>query len=403
MNWKKTLLISLTILLIGAGITYYIFSTEPTAQRSGATKETAMLVDVVQVERGSYQPQIVATGTVQPAKEIMLSPRVSGEILSISSAFTPGGFVKKGQTLMQIDPADYETILALRNSELAQAKSDLQLEMGQQSIAKQDYALLGDTLPEREKALVLRQPQLQAVKARIKAAEANVQQAELNLQRTTIKAPFNALILSRNANVGSQVANNSQLGRLVGVNEYWVMVNVPLSQIRRLNIPQSGNRRGSSVKLKNRVAWPDSVYRTGYIKRRVGALDTQTRLAQIMVAVDNPLAYGLSEEQSPPLTIGAFLEAEIQAEKINNVFRLNRDFIREDETVWVMKDGQLRIRKAEIVFQDAQYAYIKSGLQENDAVVTTNLSTVVDGAALRTENSTSTNKQDSLAISDLRK
>lgn len=403
MNWKKTLLICLTILLAGAGITYYIFSTEPTAKRSGATKQTAMLVDVIQVKKGNFQPQIVATGTVQAAKDINPSPRVNGEILDISAAFTPGGFVKKGQTLLQIDPADYQNALALRKSDLAQAKSELQLEMGQQEIARQDYELLGDTLPEEEMKLVLRQPQLQAVKARIKAAEANVEQAELNLQRTTVKAPFDALILSRNVNVGSQVSTNTPIGRLAGINEYWVMVNVPLSQVRWLDIPQTSNRRGASVKLRNRVAWPDSVYREGFIKRRVGALDTQTRLAQVMVAVKNPLAYGLSKEQNPPLTIGAFLETTIQAKPINEVFRVKRDFIRDDETIWVMDNGKLSIREVDIVFQDAHYAYVKNGLEEMDAVVTTNLSTVVDGAALRTENSGPNTSQDSLAISDLTK
>ncbi len=402
MNWKTTLLICLVILLAAGAVTYFIFATEPTAKRSGATRETAMLVDVIRVKRGSYQPQIVATGTVQPARDIVLSPRVNGEIVKITSAFTPGGFVGKGRTLIQIDPADYKNMLELRKSDLAQAQSDLKLEMGQQAVAQKDYELLSDTLPEKEKALVLRKPQLEAVEARIKAAEADVKQARLNLERTTIKAPFDALILNRNANLGSQVSTNSQLGRLVGINEYWVMVNVPLSQLRRLDIPRTENRKGSTVRLHNRAAWPDSVYRRGYIKRRVGALDSQTRLAQIMVAVNNPLAYGLSPGENPPLTIGAFLEASIQANEIKEVIRLNRDYVRENGTVWVMKNEKLSIKKADIVFRDAKYAYIRNGLEENEAVVTTNLSTVVEGAALRTEKMKPTALQDSLAISNLK-
>ena len=41
-NWKKTAFVSLLILLGGAAVTALIFMTEPTAERSGATRETAM-------------------------------------------------------------------------------------------------------------------------------------------------------------------------------------------------------------------------------------------------------------------------------------------------------------------------------------------------------------------------
>lgn len=70
---------------------FFIFRTEPKAKIGGATKETAMLVEVVEVERGNYRPEIVTTGSVVPSKDIILSPRVSGEVMEISSNFTPGG------------------------------------------------------------------------------------------------------------------------------------------------------------------------------------------------------------------------------------------------------------------------------------------------------------------------
>ncbi|NIR48297.1 efflux transporter periplasmic adaptor subunit, partial [candidate division KSB1 bacterium] len=53
MDWKKTLLICGIILIAGAALTTLIFFTEPTATRVGATKETAMLVDVTDIERGT--------------------------------------------------------------------------------------------------------------------------------------------------------------------------------------------------------------------------------------------------------------------------------------------------------------------------------------------------------------
>src|SRR6056297_948547 len=165
MNQKKTILLSLTILLVGATLTILIFNTEPTASQSGASVETAMLIDVVEVERGDYTPTIRATGTVEPSQDIMLSPRVEGEIMELSENFTPGGYVEKGEVLLQIDPSDYRNALLQRRSELRSAEANLAIEMGQQNVAQQDYELLDDSLAAESKALVLREPQLNSARA----------------------------------------------------------------------------------------------------------------------------------------------------------------------------------------------------------------------------------------------
>ncbi len=382
-NWKKTLLISAAILVVAALLTLLIFSTEPTAQRVTATKQTAMLVDVSPAEKGDYRPTIVATGTVAPEQDVMLSPRVSGEVVMRSPDFTPGGYVQKGELLLQIDPADYENALLQAQSDLRQAQADLNVEMGRQEVAQRDFQLFDDTLSVGSKALVLREPQLNAARARVQAAEAAVKQAELNLQRTSIRAPFNAHILSRNANVGSQVAPGEPVGRLVGLDAYWVVTTVPLSQLRWIEFPDDENERGSEVLIRNRSAWPEGVYRSGYIDRLVGALEEPTRMARVLVEVPDPLGYKKDGEEKPALIIGSFVEARIKGRPISEVVRIDRDFVRKDETVWVMQEKQLRIRDVQIAFQDASWAYIENGLNQNDSVVITNLTTVVDGSPLR--------------------
>ncbi len=395
MSWKKTLLISLGILGAGALLITLIFSTEPTAKRAGATQQTAMLVDVTTAERGTYHPTIQAMGTVEPAQDINLSARVNGEVLELSKSFTPGGYVEKGDTLLQIDPSDYRHTLQQRQSELSQASSDLTLEMGLQEAAQKEFKTYGDSLSEENRARVLRKPQLKAAKARVQSAEAAVEQAKLNLRRTTVRAPFDAHILSRNVNVGSQVAAGDNLGRLVGLDEYWVEATVPVSSLQWISIPDN-NSEGAKVRLQNRTAWPDDTYRTGSIHKLLGSLGQQTRMARILISVPDPQGYH-SDADVPRLMIGSFVEANIRAEQLADVIRLNRDYIRENETVWVMQDGQLDIRDVSILFRDSQYAYINNGLNENDKVVTTNLSTVTDGAPLRLEGSDSSSEQDSLS------
>ena len=382
-GWKLTLLICLLILLAAAGLITLIFSTEPTAVRTTATKETAMLVETIRAEHGTFRPQIVAMGTVEPAREIILMPRVSGEIVERAPAFTPGGFVEKGEKLLKIDPADYKNALRQRESDLRQAIADLHLEMGRQHVARQDYQLLEETLSKENEALVLRKPQLNAARARVESARAAVNQARLELERTTVKAPFDAHILSRNANIGSQVSPGDNLARLVGTDTYWVAATVPLAKLPWLTFPESPNAEGAEVQVRNRSAWPPDAHRSGRLYKLVGRLEDQTRMARVLVTVPDPLARKAEADEIPRLMIGAFVEARIKARAIPDVVRLNRDFLRKNNTVWVMRDDKLSIRDVEVVFQDADYAYIKSGLSGNELVVTTNLTTVVDGAKLR--------------------
>ncbi len=385
LNWKTTVVICTLILFLAAGVIALVFMTEPTAQRSSATKRTAMLVDVTGVSRGTFRPDIVAMGTVRPEQEIELSPRVSGEIISISESFTPGGFVEDDEVLLQIDPADYEVSLLQRQSELRQATADMELEQGRQNLAKKDYQELEGTISSEYKTLVLRAPQLNTARARVEAAEAAVRQAEIDLERTRIRAPFAAHIINREANIGSQVSPGETLGRLVGVKSYWVEANVPVSALRWIEFPQAGEQSESNVRVRNRSAWPDDMFRAGKVHRLIGALEYQTRLARVLLTVADPLAHEPESAGLPPLMVGSFVEARIEGKPIEDVIQMSRDFLRQNDTVWVKEDGVLKIRKVEIVFRDQGYVYIRAGLSANDQVVTTNLATVIDDSPLRLE------------------
>ncbi|MFW5740417.1 MAG: efflux transporter periplasmic adaptor subunit, partial [Myxococcota bacterium] len=123
-RWKVTVVASLLLLAGAIAVAVLVFATEPTAKRGGATKETAMLVEVTLAERGTYHPRIVATGVVEAERDILLSPQVGGEIVWRAATFTPGGLVDKGDVLVRIEPADYRNVLQQRRADLSQALAD---------------------------------------------------------------------------------------------------------------------------------------------------------------------------------------------------------------------------------------------------------------------------------------
>lgn len=379
--WRTVVTLVVCGLLVGlaAGATYLIYTTEPVAESEAATRRVAALVETTVVRRGTYTPQLRVLGLVEPARDIILSPRVSGRITEVEPAYEPGGLVEAGQPLLHIDPADFQRLLTARISAKRQIEAALAIEQGRQAVAKQEYELLGDEIDPANRSLVLREPQIESIRAQLAAAEAAVEQAKLDLERTTVTAPFAAQILSRAANVGTQVSPGEELARLVGVDEYWVMASVPLRDLRWITFPQD-DRPGASAWIRHATAWEPSDVREGSVSRLIGVVDRQSRLARVLVTVPDPLARGID---APPLILGTIVEVRIEGRPLENVVRLDRAHLRQNDTVWVMAGDALDIRGVEVAFSDAEYAYIGSGLEDGDEVVTTSLATVTPGLGLR--------------------
>ncbi|GAA5507098.1 efflux RND transporter periplasmic adaptor subunit [Novipirellula caenicola] len=374
-----TTMACLAILSASVAAIVVINRTEPTAKQIKATRKSAALVETVTVERGDFSPTLRVLGTVQPAQEIVLSPRVSGQVVEVAPQFLPGGRVRKGDLLLRIDPADFENALSIQESELQQAEASLQIEEGRQSLAQKELKLLEETIDETNRDLVLRAPQIASIRAEVNAAKAAVERAKLDLARSSVFAPFDAQVISRSVNVGSQVSPGDELAQLVGIDEYWIAAAVPVRSLRWIQFPTS-DEQGSMVTLENPDAWPVGTQKQARVARMIGTVDDRTRLAQVLVTVTDPLG---ETTDTPPLILQSLIEVQIEGRPIEDVVRLERRYVRENDTVWVMKEGQLQIRDTEVLFRDADYAYISDGLQNGDEVVTTTLATVAEGVGLR--------------------
>ncbi len=384
-RWLGVVLNAVVCLAILAGAAagiWLIYRTEPTAQQIDSKRKSAALVETITVERNKHSPRLVVLGTVQPAQDIVLSPRVRGQVTEIAPSFVPGGRVQKGDMLLQIDPADFENAVSVRQSELEQIEANWEIEVGRAKLAKQELELLGDSISNINRALVLREPQSASLKSQLNAAQAAVERAKLDLERTMLIAPFDAQVLRQSVNVGSQVGPGDDLGQLVGIEEYWLIAAVPVRNLRWVQFP-TDQEAGSLVTLHNPDAWGPDVSRPGRVARMIGSLDEQTRLARVLITVDDPLA---QRSDVPPLILDTLIEARIQGIAIDDVVRLEREYVHDGDTVWISNNNQLEIRKTDIAFRDPDYAYIRNGLESGDEVVITTLATVVDGVRLRNIN-----------------
>ncbi len=361
-----------------AGAVWFV-RTKPQPQRR-ARDEQAAVVEIVKLQATSQPVVVAATGTVVPARQVVLTPRVAGPIVERADKLVPGGQFAAGDRLFQIDPTDYELALAARQSELAQAEYEYKSEQGRQEVALDEWQRLGqpEEASELERELVLRQPQLRAAQARLAAAEAALQRARLDLQRTAIEAPFNLMIRQRHAEVGTQATTQTPLVEVVGTDEYWVEATLPVRELRWVQFPD-GDRPGSPVELSSGAATSDKLTWQGAVLARRPDLERSGRLAQVIVAVPRPLA----QNAQLPLLVGSFVRVAIGGPQIADVFAIPRRAVREGGQVWLLNDAsRLEIRALEWVWSDDRHVFVASGLADGDRLVVSDLATPVPGMLL---------------------
>ena len=379
-----TLVLPVLVLAAGVAITAVLIRTSPKS-KPRPPQRTARLVETMTVELGAQPTIIRAHGTVQPAREVTVYPRVGGEILTIAPNLIPGGRFVKGGRLLTIDPIDFQLEVRQRQAATAAAKADLALEMGQQTIALHEYELLGETISDENRDLVLRKPQLAQAEAALAGAESALDLAELDLDRTTVQAPFNAILRTRNVNVGMQVTTLTELGVLTGSDEYWVELTVPVHELKWIRVPRDGEDPGSRVRVRSQTSPAGDGYREGVVLRLLPDLEPNGRLARLLVSVVDPLALLPDNTGKPALIIGDYVSAEIEGVGIPSAVALDRRFFRDGDQVWLMTpDRQLERRAVEVAFRSVDSLMVTSGLEIGEQVILTDLPAAVEGMALRT-------------------
>jgi len=372
------------VVIAGSVAAYrYQINSSPRAGRKKPPLQ-ARLVQVLPVYKENCTTTVRADGIVMPAQQVTLRPQVTGEITEVLPDLVPGGIVRAGQELMAIDERDYEILVRQRQYEVARTVKDLKVEQGNQEIARQEYALLGEVIRDEDRELVLREPQLVSARAAQESAEAALEKAKLDLARCDIAAPFNAIIQDKHIDLGATVSLSSNLVTLIGTDEAWVELKVPLDQLKWLTIPRQNGDSGSTVKIHNTLAWGPERLRTGRVLCLSGELETQGRLARLLAVVDDPFCLKRENSGLPQLLMGSYVRAEIQGRTLDSVFPIKSSHLRENDTVWVMdSEGRLEIRPVSIAFREPDRVYVAQGLTENEQLVVTDIAAPVAGMPLR--------------------
>jgi RND family efflux transporter MFP subunit len=384
-RWCKRIVgIVLPLVIIGLGIfgAKYFLQSRPTPQKKPLVS-LAPLVKVQPAVFGNEQVLVQAMGTVVPASRTVLSAQVSGKIIDLATGFEPGGILSQGTRVVKIDPLDFELNVQQKHAALVQARASLALEQGQQDVAKKEWNLLrGDQDMDPEEAvLALRTPQLEQARATVDRARLDLQQAELDLERTSVTAPFNCLILEKNVDLGSQVSSQTSIATLVGTDAFWVETSIPTDRLTWLVVPGGGSTRGSIAHIRSSGQQKE---RTGRVIRLLGDIESQGRMARILVQVDDPLGLNKPDPSCKPLLLGEYVHVAIEGRELENVVAISRDVLRDGNRIWIATpDDTLDIRSVDIVWRDAHTVYIAGGVRPGERIILSDISAPIQGMEVR--------------------
>jgi len=381
----------LMILIVTAILSQYWLKNKPKAERTN-TNKIAPLVEIISPQAIDYPTTVSAMGNVIPAKNVNLTSRINGMVTSVSPHFVPGDFLKKGEQIIQLDPTDYELVVRQKENELEKARFNLVLEQGQQAIAQREFTLLNTSLDKQSKNLVLRKPHLALAESEISAAKASLRKARLDLQRTRTLSPFNAIILETNAHIGSWVSTFSTgtpLVRLAGIDSFWVIAALPVDKLSKISIPGINSTQGSKAKISHSVAWGAGKYRHGSVKRLKAELESSGRLAELIIEVKDPLSQKKKNKGAPALILGAFVRIEIAGDTLHNVIALPESVVHNGLQIWLLNEhNTLEIRTITPAWKGAGKIFINADqVPKNARIISSNLSTPVQGMSLRVKES----------------
>lgn len=219
---KKKILLIIIIALIAIGFRFV------TSSIGGMMKQKVRLnvappnVVVQQIEENNVIRTFDAPGRVVSKYQVSIMARISGYLQK--SFFKEGDYVKAGETLFLIEPAEYQNASNVAGANIQNIKAQLAYANKQlaraEELVRQDYiakAKYDEILANRD-----------ALQAQLSAAQSNYKDTNRNLSYTRVKAPVDGRIGIIDVTVGNYVTPSS--GSLTTINSTNpIYVTFPLS------------------------------------------------------------------------------------------------------------------------------------------------------------------------------
>lgn len=306
---------------------------------------------------------------------IQITPQVGGTVLGILANDTD--YVKAGQVLVQLDPADAKVALdqaqaalaqavrqartlysnnaalsaltALREAEVSKAQVDVARSdddlkrrqslsgngaVSQEELnhAKQQFESSKSNLAAAQAGLLAAKEQLASNQAltegtpveqqpSVQLAAARLREAFLATQRTALMAPVDGYVAKRTVQLGQRVAAGAPLMSVIALNKVWVEANFKEVQLRNIRIGQPvtlvADQYGKKVRYSGTVSGLGAG--TGAAFSLLPAQNATGNWIKVVQRVPVRVALDSKQLAKHPLRVGLSMTAEVDVSKTDGL------------------------------------------------------------------------------------
>src|SRR5215204_794708 len=305
---KKLILFVVVLALAGGGFYYYKVKTskvEPTVMTQA-------------LSRGDVVETVGATGTLEAVETVEVGTQVSGVVQELFADFN--SIVKKGQVIARLDPQLIQTQIEQQTANVNRAAADLErLKVGladaKQKLDRAQQMSAKQLIPKTD--LETAEVNVRSAEAQIKSSEASLVQAKaqlnnqkVNLGYTTIVAPIDGIIISRNVDQGQtvQASMNAPVLYLMAADltKMQVLANIDEADVGRMRPGQ-------------RVTFRVDAYPTDAFIGEVAQVRLQPTTVQNVVTYSTVISVPNPELKLKP---GMTANVAIEIARKNNVLRI---------------------------------------------------------------------------------
>ena len=390
----------------------------------------------LRVETMVVHPEEVAVfisgyGETRPLNEVAIAPEVSGRVVVVHPRLETGEVIAADDVLFEIDTVNYQvafkqaeaaiaqwqnTIARLkkqsvideerlktlkRNKDLAQAEfkrtrilfeSDNVGTRSGVERAEQAYNSAMDHADQMAQAIALYPIRIKEAQSSLASARANLSLAKANLARCRVTAPFTGRIKSVNIEKGQFVTPGQPVLTLADDSILEIRVPLDSRDARKwldFDTTQASTDTAWFARLKQR---PCTVYWTEDKKghhwqgklHRVVNFDPKTRTVTVAIRIDAKSAVS-SNAKTLPLVEGMFCEVRIPGRPLANVYRLPRQAVSFENTVYLSVGDRLHTQPVQVARVESESVYVSGGLKLGDRVITTRLIDPLENTLLKVD------------------
>ncbi len=386
-------------------------------------KENIILVQTEKVQKRDITQTVTATGTIDPEFKVLITPEVTGEIISLP--VKEGDVVKKGQLLIRIKGDRYMAQKDRLEANLKSSEASLQIRDAELNRVKLEYdrtkelhskALASDSELETAQSNFL------TAKASYDAAAANVLQSKAQLRevletlyKTTIYSPMDGIVTQLNVELaervlGSGFSQGTNIMTVADLSNMEAVVDVDENDVVLVSVGDTAN---VSVDAFGDKIFHGVVTEIGNSAKAAG-LGTQEQVVNFSVKIK-------MLDLDPNLRPGMSCNADIETETVSNVLsvpiqsvtaRTDVPMSEEDSTktkenpdasettgmmgkkkpkevVFVVEGGNAKMKVVETGISDDNYLQVTKGIEEGDVVVSGSYRAISreleDGSIVRVE------------------